>query len=157
MDDDSRNTFDVLQQEYEAGNPQALLDALRLLALPPKAGWVHAALLEAMIRWTNGETREFAEPWGLTRPKGWRQAAHQRDNMPCPEHSFLSLRGAVLRRIAELIEAGVPRLADEYGGVFPRIAEEFKQHGVSSSLARKWWYNEANLLREPDSQKIQKT
>ena len=50
MNDDSRNTFDVLQQEYEAGNPQALLDALRLLALPPKAGWVRDALREAMIR-----------------------------------------------------------------------------------------------------------
>ena len=149
-----KRVLSELQCDYHDGNGHALIQAVRwcLRAAEPAPEWVVRAVADAESAWINGDTREFAEPWGLTRPKGWRQATRRRAMASCPEHSFLSLRTAVLRRVAELNDEGVPLLADEYGGVFPRIAEEFGRQGVSSSLARKWWYDEDNPLKNRDSQ-----
>lgn len=141
MDEADRDPFDVLREEYEAGNPQALLDALRFaLSREPAAGWAREAVRDAMTRWNNGDTREFAEPWGLVRPKGWQQGAHQERAKPDARFGWLSRRGAILKRTLDLIYPSEGRGLPKSDATWELVAGEFAAYGVKAAEVKAAYY-----------------
>lgn len=144
----SEDVFEVLRDAYYGGTEAALLDAFRYaLHLASAPAWVREELQSALQKWNNGETQEFAEPWGLVRPKHWRQKKQLSETKPVPEHDYLSLKAAVLRRIANLIEGGEKRSATVYGGVFVLVSGEFASEGISAAKAMDWWHSDPNPFR----------
>lgn len=151
MDKELQKVLRDLHGAYLDGNGHALIQAIRfcLKLAEPAPQWVVQAVADAEAQWINGDTREFAEPWGLTRRKGWQQRAHQTRSKPDERFGGLSRRGALLKRTLDLIYPRDGRALPKSDVTFELVASEFSAHGVKASEV-KAAFNEWKKLHEID-------